>query len=150
MLLSQPLHQLIYHSLSIQPLSTDELIALLRQARTYNHAHRLTGVLLYAGQTGEFLQVLEGPVQELTDLYQRIQADARHQHVRQLTQSPIPARAFPDWRMGFAAATPAELAHITGYEPLESGGTFPPGLAAHPPQELRRLLVEFARQARDE
>lgn len=43
----QPLYQIIYHSLAAgEGMPPNALASLLRQARGYNQAHRLTGFLL--------------------------------------------------------------------------------------------------------
>lgn len=149
MLLSPSLHQLTYHSVATQPLTAAELAELLRQARDYNHAHRLTGLLLYAAETAEFLQVLEGPRAVLHALYARIVRDPRHWHVFTLSENGLTTRSFPDWRMAFVAVTGPEMRQLTGYVPLQRDEAFPLGLAAHPPDDLRRLLTDFATRATD-
>jgi len=53
-------------------------VALLEQARAYNHVHAITGVRLY--QNGRFVQFLEEAA-AVQALYARIQVDPRHQQV---------------------------------------------------------------------
>ena len=147
MLAPQPLYQIIYHSLATgEGMSPDELAALLRQARAYNQNHRLTGLLLYAANTREFVQVLEGPRDEVTRIYDKIARDPRHKHAFVLHEDAAGGRMFPDWRMGFVAANVSSLRTTTGYFPLvnQPGYARPPGLAAHAPEPLRRLLASFA------
>ena len=50
-------------SSAIIKLSEEELNAILVQARQYNIAHSITGILLYID--GDFLQVLEGKKEHL-------------------------------------------------------------------------------------
>lgn len=132
------LFRLVYHSQAIVPFPVAELEMLLRKSRTHNHAHHLTGLLLYGDE--QFLQVLEGTNPALDELYGRIQQDYRHTNVRTLSYAPISTRAFPDWRMGYALVSPAELKQATGFLPLAQS----PGFAAHPPEELWTLLRGFA------
>lgn len=154
MLAPQPLYHIIYHSLATGEagISTEELTHLLRQARAYNQAHRLTGLLLYANATKEFVQVLEGPRNEVTAIYQKIAPDLRHKHAFVLHEGVSQQRMFPDWRMGFVATDLQDL-RTTGYFPLTSEPNYqrPPGLAVHAPAQLRRFLADFATsQATDE
>lgn len=132
------LHCLIYRSRATGPLDAEALVALLRKARLHNQQTRLGGLLLYCQQ--QFLQVLEGSESELSRLYSRIQVDSRHESVATLAFGPIATRAFPDWRMGFAAPAGALLERVTGFLQLSAA----PGLAVHPPEELRQLLRDFA------
>jgi hypothetical protein len=149
-----PLYHIIYHSIaSGGGMTPDALANLLRQARTYNHAHRITGLLLYAADTQEFVQVLEGLQDEVQELYAHIARDARHKHAFVLHEGREEARMFPDWRMGFAAAETQDLRTTTGYLPLvnQPAHQRPPGLAVHAPEQLRRFLADFARPlAKDE
>ena len=147
MLAPQPLYQIIYHSLATgEGMSPDALADLLRQARSHNQDHRLTGLLLYAAATKEFVQVLEGPRDEVERIYQKIAHDQRHKHAFVLHEAATPNRMFPDWRMGFAAADTQDLRTTTGYFPLvdEPEHLRPPGLAVHAPEQLRRFLADFA------
>ncbi len=147
MLAPQPLYHIIYHSLAAGAgLSPEGLAKLLRRARGYNQDHRLTGLLLYAADTREFVQVIEGPRDEAERLYEAIARDPRHKHAFVLHQGPATGRMFPDWRMGFVPAPTQDLRTTTGYFPLvkEPGYARPPGLAVHAPKQLRRFLADFA------
>jgi hypothetical protein len=55
------LYHLIYESQVTRPFSKPELVNLLQQARQFNEANGITGLLLYTPD-GRFLQVLEGSV----------------------------------------------------------------------------------------
>ena len=148
MLAPQPLYQIIYHSLAAaeEGINPEALAELLRQARAYNQDHRLTGLLLYADVTKEFVQVLEGPRDEVEKVYQRIARDARHKHAFVLHEGLAEYRMFPDWRMGFSRAAAQDLRATTGYFPLvpEPGYQRRPGLVVHAPERLRRFLADFA------
>jgi len=148
MLAPQPLYHIIYHSLATGPdgISPEDLAQLLRQARAYNQSHRLTGLLLYAAGTKEFVQVIEGPRDEVEHIYQKIAQDERHKHAFVLHEAVATGRMFPDWRMGFVAAKAQDLHTTTGYFPLVSKleRQRPPGLTVHAPEQLRRFLADFA------
>ncbi|MGI4759339.1 MAG: BLUF domain-containing protein [Janthinobacterium lividum] len=146
MLAPQPLFQIIYHSLAAgEGMPPDALADLLRQARAYNQDHRLTGLLLYAADTQEFVQVIEGPRDEIDTLYARIARDPRHKHAFVLHEGPAAGRMFPDWRMGFLPGATQDLCTTTGYLPLalEPGRLNPFRLVVHVPEELRRFLSSF-------
>ena len=147
MLKPPPLYHIIYHSLaSGEGMSPEGLAELLRKARAHNQNNRLTGLLLYAANTHEFVQVIEGPQDEVERLYEKIAYDPRHKHSFVLHRGPATGRMFPDWRMGFVPALTQDLRTTTGYFPLvaEPGYARPPGLAVHAPEQLRRFLAEFA------
>jgi hypothetical protein len=106
---------------------------LLAQSQAYNAAHGLTGVLLYSA--GQFVQVLEGPEEEVRAVYGRIQRDLRHTDVRTLSEGPGPKRRFADWRMAFTAVPPAQLDAALGAVVQQR----PPHLPVEDPH-LRALL----------
>lgn len=134
-----PLYSLVYRSRARYDFTDAALNALLQKARLRNQQARLSGLLIYCEE--QFLQVLEGTEPALSDLYARIQADPRHHHVRTLAYGPIRRRAFPDWRMAFLKTDATSLEYVTGAMPLAAA----PGLTAHPSDELRQLLQDFAR-----
>lgn len=110
-----PLHHLIYESQATQLFSEAELANLLRQARKYNEANGLSGILLYASD-GRFVQVLEGEVDHVHELYFRhISRDKRHKYLTLLADSRLKERRFPDWRMGYRRTTPEALTELTGH-----------------------------------
>jgi transcriptional regulator with XRE-family HTH domain len=57
----------------------------------------VTGVLL--AFRGQYLQVLEGPSENLDLLYRAISADRRHTEVRTLERAPVELRSFGNWTM---------------------------------------------------
>ncbi|WP_417795108.1 BLUF domain-containing protein [Terasakiella pusilla] len=97
------LHQLIYTSQSM-PLDPDAIHSILVSAHKNNDEFGITGVLVLINNT--FIQVLEGSEEAITNLFEIIQADRRHQNVQQLSIQPIEERAFPNWTMGYLDKTP--------------------------------------------
>jgi hypothetical protein len=90
--------RLMYASRAVPAVDAEELHALLRQCRTNNPKHGVTGVLCFADRI--FLQVLEGSRSAVNRLYQRIANDARHQEVELLSYQEIDERRFSGWAMG--------------------------------------------------
>jgi hypothetical protein len=107
------LYNLVYVSAASRPFGERALLELLEQSRASNAKHGITGMLLF--RDGAFMQALEGPKDEVLELFGRIEKDERHECVIVLYQGPIEARHFPDWSMGFKSPSEAELAKVEGY-----------------------------------
>lgn len=90
--------RLMYASRAVPAVDAEELQSLLRQCRTGNAKHGITGVLCFADRV--FLQVLEGSRSAVNRLYQRIVTDTRHTDVELLAYDEIDERRFAGWAMG--------------------------------------------------
>ena len=101
------MYQIVYRSRSKRMLSAADLHSMLTGFRSYNAAHRLTGILLHSW--GNFLQLLEGEEADVTEIFRRIQADQRHDKIA-LIDVTLPGRMFSDWSMAFVDLT--ELARV--------------------------------------
>lgn len=94
------IYQLIYISNATPSLSEQDLIDILNVSRKFNQEHTITGVLLY--QNGYFIQVLEGELKVISDLFHNhICQDKRHTKVVSFYHSYVKERQFPNWTMGF-------------------------------------------------
>jgi hypothetical protein len=93
--------RLMYASRAATGMDPEELAAILRQSRSANPAHGITGVLCYS--QGIFLQVLEGGRGAVNRLYNRIVADPRHQGSELMLYEEITERRFAGWAMGQVA-----------------------------------------------
>ena len=105
--------QLIYISNITQNLNENELITLLQKARIKNEALNITGLLIYS--EGMFLQVLEGPMNNVDALFHRIEQDPRHNNIIILVDKAESKKTFPDWSMGFASVNPKKTNELIGY-----------------------------------
>jgi hypothetical protein len=137
------LHHLVYLSRATSPLGVEALQALLQKARAFNHAHRITGLLLYSdgpdGTPGMFFQILEGPEATIRSLVSSIRLDERNTDLHVLVDGPAEQRMFPDWAMGFTALVPPDMAALTGYvDPATPRFLLPRAHAMSP--KLRQLL----------
>lgn len=95
--------QLIYASAATVDFPDEELKELLKIARRNNEPLAVSGMLLY--HEGSFLQILEGEESVVLALYDKIEADPRHDNVKMLLRSEIEERSFGDWKMGFYDAS---------------------------------------------
>ena len=135
-----PLHHLIYESQATKPFTEAELAKLLQQAREHNEANGLSGILLYAND-GRFVQVLEGEVDNVHELYfMHISRDRRHKHLTLLADGRLQERRFPDWRMGYRPATAEDLAELTGHFTTADATFLLPVLPNLPTPLLDKLL----------
>jgi hypothetical protein len=107
---------LTYTSRATRPLTTPELVQLLRVARAHNAASGVTGLLLYAEES--FLQKLEGEPEAVDAVFERIRVDARHQDIRIVSHEEIAQPTYAGWSMGFGFPEPEQLAQVLpGFEP---------------------------------
>lgn len=113
--------RLIYRSRSAIP-EPDRKVALgtiFSQARSNNKGRRITGALLVSGDW--FAQVLEGDETAVRELYGKIGADERHDHVTLLQTRALTNRIFSRWAMarvsGDGEADIPLIAHPDGISP---------------------------------
>ena len=88
--------QLVYCS---QPFgySLEILSAILVTSRANNRKNDISGALICRSDI--FLQLLEGPEQQVKNTYNAIQKDDRHVNVYNLINRPVEKRLFPAWAM---------------------------------------------------
>jgi hypothetical protein len=108
-----PLVNLIYASSAVKRMSQEELIAILEKSRENNEKRNITGMLLY--KDGNFLQVLEGENDAVTDLYYIITKDERHTDPQLLLKREITKRTFSEWEMGFINLEDVDKKQIAGF-----------------------------------
>jgi hypothetical protein len=109
----QPMLSLVYASTAVVGFNGADLAELLALSRAANSADSITGVLLFRNH--RFLQLLEGPPHAVRNKMQLIAEDARHQDVLVLLEETVPQRQFPDWTMGYAAASALEGVTVPGH-----------------------------------
>lgn len=102
----QQLYRVLYCSRNVMPGTPEQIEAgirsILAASRRNNGRAGLTGGLLFT--QGCFAQVLEGPIEQVMEAYERIQCDERHRDVTVLQAGPVAEREFASWSMGFAGA----------------------------------------------
>lgn len=120
--MTAPLVSVAYVSTATEPFDDARLAELLSFSRSSNHAHDLTGMLLY--RRGRFFQVLEGPEDAVDELMRKIRRDSRHDGVRVLLRESLDDRRFDEWTMGYepigVPTTPAPEGFRDTFDDLES------------------------------
>jgi len=99
---------LVYISIAKNLLSSEDISAMLEQARNKNAAKHITGVLLYiegdflgSYKGGRFIQVLEGKQADVEAAFETIKQDQRHFNIIVISRLATERRNFEDWTMGF-------------------------------------------------
>jgi hypothetical protein len=96
------MEQLVYISTSrSEAPSLMEVESILSASRRNNARDGLSGLLIVGGR--RFLQVLEGPAEQLDAAYARIKRDPRHFALVELSRRALAKRSFPNWDMGYEA-----------------------------------------------
>ena len=90
--------RLIYRSVrNAELLPNNDLRELVEKASENNAKDGITGMLLLSGD--HFLQVLEGPVKFVNQLYAKIITDERHYDVELIHYESVNDTYFDDWSM---------------------------------------------------
>jgi hypothetical protein len=101
------LYDLIYFSNAAGVMQARDMNPILAQSRIRNADQKVTGFLMYVEgiynhhREGRFLQVLEGSKHDVTQIYDSIKKDLRHNQVTTLKEGPIENRNFSSWSMGY-------------------------------------------------
>jgi hypothetical protein len=101
-------HQLFY--LSSAGTNFDvvkDIKAILAKASSYNPKHNITGILLF--HSGLFMQLLEGPKEEVAGLYNKIEKDPRHKNVIKVFAIDHNPRIFTNWSMAYKEVTDVDI-----------------------------------------
>lgn len=133
------MHSITYVSTAKTLLSKSAINELLIKSHANNLKFDITGMLLY--HEGTFMQVIEGPLDPIFQLWANIKKDPLHHSITTLLDEPVAERAFPQWSMGFKHL--CEESAAPGYTDFLST---PPIIKDffHSPLETKRLLGSFA------
>lgn len=117
--------RLIYASAMTEACDTEALQKILEVSREKNTARHITGVLCY--DPSYFLQCLEGPRDDVNDLYAEIIRDNRHKYVTLLEYTTVSEREFGAWSMAFVHTSTMDrelfqrYAHGGHFDPFDLG-----------------------------
>ncbi len=129
---------LIYASVATSLPTDGELSTVLLTSRANNVRDGVTGMLLYID--GSFFQVLEGPPDAVDRTFARIAGDPRHARPVTIIRERIPRRSFGEWSMGYASASPTEVARVAGLNDFFDGASCVTQLD---PGRAQKLLTAF-------
>jgi hypothetical protein len=110
-----------YVSAAAVEMTDEDIAAILVQARANNIRHDLTGALLY--HQSRFIQILEGPNEQVLSRFAVISADSRHRSIYVVSEEPIRERQFPQWTMGFRPLADDAVKALSGYDDFFDGST---------------------------
>ena len=142
---NENLVSLVYVSSAIGRLGPQELIDILRTARSNNQRLNVTGMLLY--KDGNFMQLLEGPHETVAELASSIERDRRHRGMIVLLQRRIEERQFAEWSMAFKDLDDLAPEDKAGYSAFLAGSLLDQEFLAKP-DRCYRLLLHFKKNIR--
>lgn len=105
----EKIHQIFYVSKIAEGSNSSIIEQILGHSKKNNPTKGITGVLMF--RAGIFLQLLEGPEQEVTSLFKKIEKDPRHHHVIELFHGKN-SRIFNEWSMGYRELTDLDVKMI--------------------------------------
>ncbi len=111
-------HYLMYVSYAAQPLTDDDLVALLEKCRLNNKKRNITGMLMFVD--GKFIQVLEGAEKDINEMYDIILNDSRHKKISKIIEGQCVERNFKNWTMGFKSMSGYTLEDKKGFCEVEN------------------------------
>jgi hypothetical protein len=112
---------------------------ILASARTNNRRAHLTGALTF--NEGFFAQALEGSVNDLAPVFERIRGDSRHSNMKILEHVQVERRLFPTWSMGYVSTPTGQERHPLAHFAFEAALT--EGAAPEAEQLLRILRLNI-------
>lgn len=130
--------QLFYVSRLAAALSLAQVRVLVGQAQMLNRRAGIGGTLTFTGN--HFAQILEGPLQAVQTLAQRIAQDPRHTHFRIVQEcTDLPAPEYRGWDMQLmdSPALDSEIARVLDQSGGAEGGA---EILARIKQEARWLM----------
>lgn len=93
------MYRLTYVSTARSDIAMDDITRILDASASNNYERYITGFLVHHGSY--FMQCIEGPHDEVIQLFARIKTDPRHSGVIQISGEQVKERAFPDWSMNY-------------------------------------------------
>jgi hypothetical protein len=123
-------------------MSTEQLFEMLLECRLNNRRSHLTGLLLFCGES--FLQILEGPEENVGSIYKKICTDTRHKDVKVLYKKEISTRSFGNWEMSFKRLSNLNMKSIRGFSSF-----IQEGLSLQQLNEYSEPILEALNEFRD-
>jgi hypothetical protein len=89
--------QVVYCSQAADTLGAEDVFRIVQISARNNVARQLTGFLSFGN--GWFVQLLEGPSEEIDRLLSTLADDERHGSLTVVSDRTVPGRRFAKWRM---------------------------------------------------
>lgn len=93
------LFRIVYVSTAQPGLTDSDMETLINVSQSNNDERYITGYLVHNGAS--FMQLLEGPFNEVDEVYGRILRDRRHTGVVRINAEWAERRVFPNWSMNY-------------------------------------------------
>ncbi len=110
---SNTIKQLAYISEARPPVNENSLLEILESSRDNNVSANITGFLMYGEHC--FLQVIEGPQEDIDLLYAILHKDPRHHSLIRILYRDVESRLFSDWRMAFRRFETPRDVNVEGF-----------------------------------
>lgn len=120
------MYYLIYTSNALPTTGETEQYDILTKSVKNNTELDLTGLLIY--HNGTFIQMLEGPRDNVHKIYETIKKDERHDQVQTLISGTVEKRQFPDWRMALEVTHKRTFAEVDAYQSFLDSSQFLEGI----------------------
>lgn len=131
---------IVYASSGVRQFEKQEILDILQISRKNNARLNITGFLVY--QDGNFMQVLEGTEQDLSELMRSIEQDQRHRGVIVLLKRAIAERQFPQWSMAFKNLSELPTEDAAAFSPFLQGPAIDEQFRSRP-EACYKLLLRF-------
>jgi hypothetical protein len=122
-----------------------ELREMLKESNKHNKEAGVTGMLLY--KDGQFMQVLEGEAEAVTETFSRISKDSRHHGIKVLLKGAVQERRFPGWSMAFRDLNLPDHQDVPGYSEFLNTPLTGKEFAGNP-DRCEKLLLAFKKNVR--
>ena len=138
----EKIYQVVYISFATEIFRGEEDIAdILALSRDRNAERDVTGLLLHRGEV--FLQLLEGPEDEVKKIYGSIASDLRHRNLTILVKQHSDERMFPHWSMAHSSPDEVDLARLDSILPWKQLSQKTLAGETIPPEKIMSLLKAF-------
>ncbi len=101
----------------VKILSESELKEILKSAKSNNLDRGITGILV--ARNGAFLQFLEGDINRVTEVFNRIKKDIRHKNIEVLINESADRMIFPNWAMGMVDESKLSMSIPEAYSMID-------------------------------
>ena len=136
------LFRIVYVSTAVPGLDARDIERLLNISQSNNDERFITGYLVHNGTS--FMQLIEGPFDEVDEIYARILQDRRHTGVVRIQAEWTDARVFPNWSMNYFRV---DRHDGIGAMVARAGDSMDSLMEAGVPRDVLHLFSRFIQQA---